>query len=345
MLTVVLTTVAQPTAAARQWADLTPAPVHCLVVAGDAKGPASYPLRNTVFLGLDAQRKGTFRLAAILPTGHYCRKNVAYLEAIRRGATCVYETDDDNAPLPQWRPRQADVEVFREVSVGTFPVCGWVNVYRYFTDEMIWPRGFPLARIRDAVPEVSRVKTGADGAVTRSPIQQGLVNGSPDVDALWRLTQDRRLAFSDQVSVRLAPGAWCPFNSQSTWWWPAAYPLLYIPSHCTFRMCDIWRGLVAQRCLWAMGYGVVFHAPEVIQERNPHDYMQDFEAEIPGYRHNARIGSLLERLSLDGDPQAAGGNLRMCYEALISAGVLPGVEMGLVDAWLSDLRCVTGANA
>jgi hypothetical protein len=37
-------------------------------------------------------------LAESLPTGHYARKNIAYLHAIRSGARCIYETDDDNAP-------------------------------------------------------------------------------------------------------------------------------------------------------------------------------------------------------------------------------------------------------
>jgi hypothetical protein len=108
-----------------------------------------------------------------------------------------------------------------------------------------------------------------------------LADHSPDVDAVWRLVLDRPFCFDKGESLYLAPGTWCPFNSQSTWWWPEAYPLLYLPSFCTFRMTDIWRSFVAQRCLWAVGQGVAFHASEVAQARNQHNLMRDFEDEVP----------------------------------------------------------------
>jgi hypothetical protein len=40
-------------------------------------------------------------------------------------------------------------------------------------------------------------------------------------------------------------------------------PLLYLPSHCCFRMTDIWRSFIAQRCLWELGHWVVCQAPEL----------------------------------------------------------------------------------
>ena len=141
----------------------------------------------------------------------------------------------------------------------------------------------------------------SDNAVLlHAPIQQGLANNSPDVDAVWRLVLDEEFTFSEGPSVLLRPGAWCPFNSQTTWWWPEAYPLLYLPSYCSFRMTDIWRSFVAQRCLWETGNGVVFHGPEVFQERNLHSLSSDFEAEIPGYLGNASIAHTLEQLHLLG---------------------------------------------
>ena len=171
----------------------------------------------------------------------------------------------------------------------------------------------------------------------RSPIQQGLVNGSPDVDAIWRLTLDRPFRFEDRPSVYLQPGNWCPFNTQSTWWWPVAYPLLYVPSHCSFRMCDIWKSFVAQRCLWALGFGVTFHAPEVFQERNAHDLMRDFGDEVPGYLQNTRIAEVLNEIHLTAGADSVGDNLHRCYEALIRQGTFPQEEAKLVEAWLGDV--------
>lgn len=325
----VLTTIRPPTESVRRLSDRMAAAGGAIVVAGDRKGPASYDLPGTVFLDLETQTRGPFLLARRLPTGHYARKNIAYLEALRLGAECLYETDDDNAPLSGWRLRPETVAGARHLAGP-----GWVNAYRLFSEDPdIWPRGFPLERLNDPAPRAAKGPAGV-----RAPVQQGLANGSPDVDAVWRLAQDRAFDFDARPPLALAPGQWCPFNSQSTWWRPAAFPLLYIPSFCSFRMCDIWRGFVAQRCLWAMGVGVVFHAAEVRQERNPHDLRRDFEEEIPGYRYNARIAGILTDLSLAPGEAAVADNLLACYAALIEAGILPAEERALVEDWLADLR-------
>ena len=325
----VVTTIQAPTPAVRELHRRLAEAGGRLVVAGDKKGPAAFDLPDCDFLSLDAQRASGFVLAAALPTGHYARKNVGYLHAIRAGAACLYETDDDNAPLATWTPRDETVTNVRRVFGA-----GWTNVYRQFTDDpQIWPRGFPLERLADSVAPCAPA-----GASVRAPIQQGLVNGSPDVDAVWRLTQDRPFDFEPRAPVALGPGQWCPFNTQSTWWWPAAYPLLYVPSHCSFRMCDIWKSFVAQRCLWALGAGVVFHAPEVVQDRNPHDYRRDFEDEVPGYLHNARLAEILAGLALAPGAAAVADNLRVCYAALVAAQIFPPAETALVAAWLADLE-------
>lgn len=307
-----------------------------LIIIGDKKGPASYPLEGAIFYSLADQLASPYSLAHKLPTSHYTRKNVGYLVAIAHGAGCIYETDDDNAPLTSWHQR------LRETEAVTAASQGWFNVYQCFTKERIWPRGFPLDRVVSSYatsPEVSSSIT-----TVAAPIQQGLADNSPDVDAVWRLVLDGPFTFDNGQSVNLPPGTWCPFNSQSTWWWPEAYSLLYLPSFCTFRMTDIWRSFIAQRCLWEMGYGVVFHAPEVIQNRNKHDLMRDFNDEIPGYQNNSRLVSILEGLTLQAGVDSVGHNLRACYVALIREGIFPDNELPLVDAWLDDLKVITGSR-
>ena len=86
------------------------------------------------------------------------------------------------------------------------------------------------------------------------PIQQGLADGNPDVDAIFRLVLPLPMNFGRKPPIALCRGAWCPFNSQNTSWWPAAYPLLYLPAYCSFRMTDIWRSFVAQRICWENGW-------------------------------------------------------------------------------------------
>lgn len=327
----VLTTIQPPTPAAVElFRHLTDAS-WTLVVVGDKKGPSLYDIEGVRFLSLGDQLGGPFELARQLPTGHYTRKNVGYLYAIAAGADRLYETDDDNAPMSTWKVRDRSV---RAMPVGD---RGWVNVYRGFTTNLIWPRGLPLDQVG---PFRNRALLLGLPEVIQAPIQQGLANGSPDVDAVWRLVLDAPFEFQQNDSVYLPEGAWCPFNSQSTWWWPEAFPLLYLPSFCSFRMTDIWRSFVAQRCLWAMGRGVVFHGPEVFQARNMHDLMRDFEDEIPGYRFNQAIADCLTALRLDAAPEAAGDNLLRCYEALVLAGHFPQDELLLVRTWLADLERV-----
>lgn len=329
MLHVVITTIQPPTACMAALAARLRSIGAPLIVVGDAVGPVNYELAGTRLLTLADQLSLPYRLAGCLPTGHYARKNLGYLVAMAAGADVIYETDDDNAPKAHWAPRTMDVEA-RQLSRSR-----WLNVYRAFSDDLIWPRGLPLNQIRSG-ELVDR--DGGQVVHCTAPVQQGLVDGSPDVDAVWRLVLDRPFTFRTGPSVVLPPGTWCPFNTQSTWWWPPAYPLLYLPSHCSFRMTDIWRGLVAQRCLWATGTSLVFHAAEVDQQRNQHNLMRDFEHEVPGYMNNDAIAQTLDSVELESGPEATGRNLQTCYCSLVTAGFLPAKELELVDAWLEDTK-------
>jgi hypothetical protein len=112
---------------------------------------------------------------------------------------------------------------------------------------------------------------------------------------------------------------------------------MYLPSTCTFRMTDIWRSLIAQRCLWELGQGITFHPPEVHQERNPHDLQKDFEDEIPGYQKNESIAQTLKALPLRPGKNAIIENLTTCYTTLISQTIFKPAEAPLLRAWLHDL--------
>jgi hypothetical protein len=303
-----------------------------LLVVGDKKGPFEYPLETAELLTVDKQLQLPLRMPSLLPFNHYSRKNLGYLVAISRGAECIYETDDDNGPIASWGMRSLTTKA-RKISRQ-----GWCNAYQYFTKDYLWPRGFPL----DEIEASRKTGTASRPANVCSPIQQGLVDGNPDVDAIWRLVLQGRTKFAQKPSVALMPGVWCPFNTQSTWWWPEAYPLMYLPSYCTFRMTDIWRSFIAQRCVWEMGGVVTFHAPEVFQDRNPHKLLKDFEDEVPGYLQNDKIRQTISELKLDSDPQKVGDNLYQCYQALVEKDIFPKKELRLVKEWLADLKKVAG---
>jgi STELLO glycosyltransferases len=299
------------------------------IVIGDTKSPADFALDGCRFLDVSAQLSTGFALAAACPTRHYARKNIGYLVAIRHGAHVIIETDDDNWPADDFfAPRR------RQVSARGLRDTGWVNLYRYFSDATIWPRGLPLDAIHGALPPYELLELDERDC----PIQQGLADENPDVDAVYRLVLPLPQRFRRDRAIAIGRGTWCPFNSQNTAWWPDAFPLLYLPAFCSFRMTDIWRSLVAARIAAENGWWILFHEATVRQERNEHNLMKDFADEVPGYLHNRQIGSVLQSLSLRSGLEHVGDNLRRCYAALIELGVIGSEELALVDAWLSDLR-------
>jgi hypothetical protein len=246
-------------------------------IAGDLKTPADFALPASIYLSVPEQEKQFPNLGKLLPRNHYVRKNIAYLAAIRDGAKEIQETDDDNFPLPPfWKTTTA-----QPVTAQRLQSPPWTNVYEAFSKHRIWPRGLPLEYVHN-----SRPKTNGEQQINTPLILQGLADDNPDVDAVYRMTALLPIKFDQHAPVVVTPGSWCPFNSQNTIFHRDVFPLLYLPSDCSFRMTDIWRSFVAQRCLWELGQGVVFHASTVYQERNAHRLLRDFEDEVPGYLLN-----------------------------------------------------------
>ena len=161
---------------------------------------------------------------------------------------------------------------------------------------------------------------------------------NPDVDAVYRLVMTLPQSFAEKAPIALGKGSWSPFNSQNTTWFKDAFPLLYIPSYCSFRMCDIWRSFVALRICWANDWPVLFHEATVYQDRNEHDLLRDFGDEVEGYLNNALICEELAKLELKAGRDKLGENLRKCYGRLIDMGLIDEKERPLLDCWLLDLQ-------
>ena len=325
---IVITTINHPTGAVIDFATAGAERGVELILIGDEKSPADFHQPGARYLDIDAQRATGFRYAQTAPTRHYARKNVGYLVAVQAGAQVIVDTDDDNFPLESfWEPRRA------HVPARLLQECGWVNVYGYFSDEPIWPRGLPLDRIRSPLPPLS----SASEPSVYCPIQQGLADENPDVDAIYRLVMPLPICFRQDDPVALGVGAWCPYNSQNTTTFPDAYPLLYLPYYCSFRMTDIWRSFVAQRIAHVNGWAILFHNATVYQERNEHDLMRDFADEVPGYLHNEAIRQRLDSLDLPVGAGAVPEAMRLAYRSLVDMGLIGEGELPLLDAWLADL--------
>ncbi len=335
-IALVITTISEPNDCLRKFAAESQQRDYYFVAIGDEKSPGQFELPGCDFFNIERQLRSEFSYAQHCPRGHYARKNIGYLLAMRKQADIIIESDDDNMPLASFwdLPKQCRQDAL------TLKHPGWVNIYRYFTDQLTWPRGLPLDAVRAPLPPFAALKKEPISC----PIQQGLVNNCPDVDAIHRFILPMPKEFRTDRSIVLRSGAWCPFNSQNTTWFREAFPLLYLPAYCSFRMTDIWRSLVAQRIAWVNDWGVLYHKPTVRQERNAHNLWDDFEDEIPGHLHNRSIAKALEKLKLKPGQKNLFKNLYTCYEALVSMAIIDARELELLNAWIEDFQKIHNHN-
>jgi hypothetical protein len=299
-----------------------------VVVVGDTKTPPGWQAADITYLSLTEQHRIFGSISQLIPVRHYSRKNLGYLFAIQNGAKLILETDDDNIARADFGAALSLV-----VKGETLSHQGWINVYKYFTDALIWPRGLPLTEI-ESVPPLGAPESA------QCPIQSYLADDDPDVDAIYRLLYKGTTRFAKRQPVILDSGTWSPFNSQNTVFFEPAFALLYLPCFVSIRMTDIWRSFVAQAALWKQGRKVSFHSATVNQVRNDHNLMRDFADEIPGYLENDRIAATLLRTVAEMGPGDMQTTARRLWQALMDIEVVPQRELAVVDLWLDCLKAV-----
>lgn len=301
---------------------------YSLVLVGDKKSPKNLKIvKNISYLSCEKQEELSNKLSQILPWNHYCRKMLGYLYALRNGAEVIYDTDDDNIPKDNW-----SINKFDGVYKTTEENLGFVNIYDYFSGQYIWPRGFPLDNLMRKI-NWENVLSNEHAKVG---VWQGLADGDPDVDAIYRLTLNRECFFNNNEPIVLSRGTICPFNSQNTFFRKELFALLYLPSTVTFRFTDILRGLIAQPIMWTLGYQLGFTTATVLQKRNVHDYLNDFESEIPCYLYARKIIDLIcpvvsSRNNLE-------DNLFSAYEVLAKNNIVDVEELKRLQCWFEEIH-------
>lgn len=323
---IIITSIFQPTEAVEKFSKIKD---KALIVVGDKKSPADWSCNSVKFLSVKDQEELGFETGAKLPFNHYGRKLMGYLYAIQNGAEVIIDTDDDNIPYENWAfpPFEGEFE-------KTQQDIGFINMYKYFTSHHIWPRGFPLDLIlSDAFTKNNASLTNGHAKVG---IWQGLADSDPDVDAIYRLIDNKEIYFDKRAPIVLNEGAICPFNSQNTAVVKELFPLLYLPSYVTFRYTDILRGLVAQPIMWKHGYQLGFTEATVKQLRNPHDYLKDFESEIPCYLYPQKVIDWVSAALKEGNTVAE--DLYAAYEALHANNIVSDAELELLTLWIKDIN-------
>jgi len=259
------------------------------------------------------------KLSRLLPFNHYARKNLGYIAA--KNSDCIIDTDDDTFPnkdIFSWKSFKRDM-----ITAPTVP-----NILRLFTDQKIWPRGFPLDRV-NSQQNIETQPTSVEPSIVQS-----LVSGNPDVDAIWRLTRNDQISFSDNKCFVFNNNVFTQGNTQATLWIdPNVYYLLYIPSTVSFRFCDILKMYVAQRCLWELDKNMAVCSPFFYQERNQHNLLDDFNSEISMYLQTSKLIDILQSIKLEGKKE----DLLTIYKELFNNGIVDSSELDILSEWLLSM--------
>lgn len=258
----------------------------------------------------------------------YARKNLGFIEAFKSGLD-VFETDDDNLIT-------IEIKDLENYLLNTKCECVTGKQANLFSEiyepngNFFWARGLPLSlrNTKTSLTKCGKKKIG---------VYQFLVNGNPDLDAIYRMvvpSSDNFNVKHDFKGIRLY-NFYHPFNSQGTLWRKEFLNLAYLPTFCNFRMTDIWRGYIAQNILYKHDIGISFERPALFQKRNPHDIYDDFMGEYKGY---SEIFDVLEVIA-----SVNYGSIRemlfQSYEKLIKLKIITDKrELILLDAYLDNFN-------
>ena len=324
---VVLTTIFIPSESVRKAAQLKG---WCVVVVADKKSAPTYDVNNTVYLSVEAQEKlaDDYSFIKILPWNHFGRKNVGYFYALLQGARYIFDLDDDNVL------KQISVLPPTNVSELTTTNCSVFNVYSAMgaSEHPAWPRGFPLDRIKQTCDWSLRSQEVHKEELI---IFQSLADNDPDVDAIYRMTLRLPFHFKGRESLGITAGVFVPYNAQASLHHEKSFWGLLLPISVHSRVSDIWRSYITQRLIWEIGSRLAFVPPWVIQYRNPHNYIQDFQAETDLY---LKTGALLEfLLNWRAQSPTLPGIVEELYIELYEHGFIGKVDVELLQAWLESL--------
>jgi len=318
---IVITTINGYTEAIKCWSLI---PGWHLIVVGDTKTPEIKNTENLTYLSIEKQEKLNLSTYPVTPFNSYARKNIGYLYAIKNGADIIYDTDDDTFPTQKWGIPAT------QPSLIASHYSRYINYFSEFSDLKCWPRGFPYQHLQSSFTEA--IKYHKNGNNLYAPILCGVINGDPDVDAIYRLTQGCKINYRENETFLVAKDCWAPFNSQNTFWFKEAFHLLYLPNTAKFRMTDIIRSYIAQAILKKNGRTIGIFGPTVFQDRNVHNLMDDLMSELDGLIGIPRF------LELIGDKAPESYSTEYLYKLAISNNLLNERELIGYSAWLLDLR-------
>ena len=321
---VIITTINKPTETILKHINNTE---YDVIIVGDIKTPDDYKNLNCIYLDIASQKKLFTELSELLPYNHYCRKNLGYLYAIKKGYKIIYETDDDNIPYDNFD----NILQYNNIQMITEQNNVWINIFKYFTNNAyIWPRGFPLSLLKNTPNYLIK-----DTDKTPSIIN-GLVENDPDVDALYRLICNNQddIHWDKNKCVLIDNTNVCVFNTQNTFWLnEELFICLLIPCTVSFRYCDILRGIINNIILKKTNNYMMYSSPNVIQNRNDHNLISDFKSEYEMYIHNENILNFIENNLVN--ITSVQNLLILIYNNLLLNNVITQKDIDILNKWIT----------
>jgi len=320
---------------------------YCLVVVADTKTPTNFTVHGgCTFIHLSVKRQEKLQMystfASQIPWNHFGRKNLGYLYAIANGAKSIWDFDDDNKILSAEHFLDiSDNDLSGLLTVDTNETS--LNLYPLFGAETFsWPRGFPLENLKKTSQRPAKtqlVKTVLDRSEHIGVIQ-ALANGDPDVDAIYRLQRKLPFSFSGarKSDIFVVPDqVFVPWNAQATIFSTrASLWAMYLPMSVHGRVSDIWRSYITQRLFQNICMRTAFAIdPLVVQDRNPHSYLADFDAEQDLYYKSGKLVELLSTWRPTTETLEA--QVLELYVLLYERNYVGNRDVHMIRLWLDEL--------
>ncbi|CAB4057887.1 unnamed protein product [Lepeophtheirus salmonis] len=257
----------------------------CLVIIGDVDSyKKDYKLNssslgsNIIFLNDKDQLKIGSPFVSGLPWRSFGQKNIGYFYGIALGAEIIYDFDDDHMHkfwFPDFLPKgnMKAINDFNSLNI-TFKNVQTLNK-----------------------KQLSNLKLDNSNPIG---VLQSLAENEPDVDVIYRLTQITPFNFKPhklkEPGIILPFGIYTPYNAQAILQFPPGYWALYLPISVSGRVSDILRSYIAKRLfdIFKIRAGFISY-PLLVQTRNNHNFLADFNAEISLYK---KVCVLLNYLDL-----------------------------------------------
>lgn len=347
MRALVTTTINVPTGLAkwRETLDYDGKREDMIFVVGDKKSPheeiitflASLPGggATNVYLHPDEQKK--WGSSEIIGWNCIQRRNIGFLEALTWKPSLMFTVDDDNVPL-QTNYAEVCSDILRGVSYYEGRIIssdtGWYNVTKMLG---VHHRGFPHSeRFNDR--EVADFHYNDPSSVG---VVASFWSGAPDIDAIERICCDPTIDayMLPETPWYLAPKTWSPFNSQAT-----AFQTWLIPSMLMLpgvgRFDDIWASYITRHVMDRFGMHAAHGAPNVHQDRNPHDNITDLKAEMFGYEYNERFIDDVQSVDISHVHSAKAATELIFKKLFNEARYLPEQTRESMLFWMTDLERV-----